>query len=116
MILIARTATDADRTHYLAIPLQRDAAGKNHNLAVVGGMNAEELVARLRKLCQVFRLDVERARRVRFLHRDTDAANPCVVHTNVRYDVSTFVSHRDIHGLANLPGFILRRADASGIF
>jgi hypothetical protein len=35
----------------------------------------------------------------------------------VRYDVSAFVSHCDVHGLANLPGFLLRRADyAAGIF
>jgi hypothetical protein len=35
----------------------------------------------------------------------------------VRYDVSAFVSHCDVHGLANFPGFLLRRADyATGIF
>jgi hypothetical protein len=35
----------------------------------------------------------------------------------VRYDVSAFVSHCDVHGLANLDGFLFRRADyAAGIF
>src|SRR5882724_10835495 len=38
-------------------------------------------------------------------------------HANVRNDVSAFVNHRDVHGLANFPGFLLRRADyAAGIF
>jgi hypothetical protein len=32
MILIAGTTADANRTYYLAIPLQRDASSKNHDL------------------------------------------------------------------------------------
>src|SRR5205814_1128314 len=116
MILIAGTAADTNRTDYLAIQLQWDAAGKNHDLAVVGGVNAEELASRLRMFCQFLRFKVECARRVSLLHGDVDAANPRVVHTNVRYDVSTFVSHCDVHGLANLFGFLLRRADyAAGV-
>jgi hypothetical protein len=35
MILIAGATADANRTYYLAIQLQRDAAGKNHDSAVV---------------------------------------------------------------------------------
>jgi hypothetical protein len=35
MILIAGTAADANRTYYLAIQLQRNAASKNHDFAVV---------------------------------------------------------------------------------
>src|SRR5258708_1586849 len=62
-------------------------------------MNAEELASRLRMLCQFLRFNVKCARRVSLLHRDINAANPCVVHTNVRYDVSAFVSHCDVHGL-----------------
>src|SRR5882672_10089632 len=80
-------------------------------------MNAEELATRLRMLCQFFGFNVECARRVSLLHGDINAANPCVVHTNVRNDVSAFVSHCDVHGLANFPWFLLRRADyAAGIF
>jgi len=68
-------------------------------------------------LCQVFRFDIECARRVSLLQSDINAANPAVVHANVGYDVSAFVSHRDVHGLANFTGFLLRRADdATGIF
>src|SRR5215469_4487005 len=61
-------------------------------------MNAEELTSRLRMLCQVLRFNIKCPRRVSLLHRDIDAANPRVVHTNVRYDVSAFVSHCDVHG------------------
>src|SRR6266481_715710 len=74
-------------------------------------MNAEELASRLRMLCQFLRFNVKCARRVSLLHGDINAANPCVVHTHVRYDFSAFVNHRDVHGLANFPGFLLRRAD-----
>ena len=35
MILIAGATADANRTYYLAIQFQRDAAGKNHDSAVV---------------------------------------------------------------------------------
>jgi hypothetical protein len=35
MILIAGTTADANRSYYLAILLQRDAASKNHDFAVV---------------------------------------------------------------------------------
>src|SRR5260370_3140184 len=116
MILIAGATADANRADYLAIQLQRDAAGKNHDLAVVRNMNAEELAARLRMLRQFLRFDIKCARRVSLLHRDIDAADPCVVHTNVRYDVSAFVNHSDVQGLANFPAFLLRRADyAAGV-
>src|SRR6266478_4347482 len=111
MILIAGTAADANRADYPSIQLQRDAAGKNHDLAVVGNMNAEELASRLRMLRQLLRFDIKCPRRVSLLHRDIDAADPCVVYTNVRYDVSTFVSHCDVHGLADFRSFLLRRAD-----
>jgi hypothetical protein len=35
MILIAGTTADANRPYYLAIQLERDTAGKNHDFAVV---------------------------------------------------------------------------------
>ena len=116
MILVAGAA-NANRPDHLAIPLQRDAGGKNHDLAVVGSMNAEELASRLRMLRQFLRFDIKSARRVSLFHSDIDAADPCVVHTNVRYGVSAFVIHCDVHGLANFRGFLLRRADyVAGVF
>ena len=59
MILIAGATADANRADYLAIPFQRDAAGKNHDLAIVGSMNAEELASRLRMLRQFLRFDIK---------------------------------------------------------
>src|SRR6202163_3495220 len=80
-------------------------------------MDTEELTSRLRMLCQFPRFNFKCARRVSLLQSDINTANPCVVHTNVRYDVSTFVSHCDVHGLADFRGFLLCRADyAAGIF
>src|SRR6185295_4994676 len=80
-------------------------------------MDAEELASRLRMLCQFLRFNVKCARRESLLQRDINAANPSVVHTYVRDEVSAFVSHCDVHGLANFTGFLLRRADyAAGIF
>src|SRR5690349_12968817 len=80
-------------------------------------MNAEELASRLRMLCQIHGLNIKCSRRVSLLHRDVNAANPGVIHTNVGYYVSTLVSHRDIHWLANFQGFLLCGADhAPGIF
>jgi hypothetical protein len=68
-------------------------------------------------LCQFLRFNIKCARRIGFLHRNINADDPCVVHTNVRYDISSFVSHCDVHGLPNFPGFLFRRADyAAGIF
>src|SRR5258708_36946269 len=101
MILVAGATADTNRADYPSIQLQRDAAGKNHNLAVVGNMNAEELASRLRMLSQLLRFDIKCTRRVSLLHGDINAADQCVVYTNVSYDVSAFVSHCDVHGLAN---------------
>src|SRR5258707_11112342 len=80
-------------------------------------MDAEELASRLGMLCQLLRFDLESPRRVGLLHGDIDAANPGIVHANVRYDVSAIVGHRDIHGLAKFLRLLLRRADdTAGIF
>jgi len=38
-------------------------------------------------------------------------ANPRIVHTNVRHEVSSFVGHRDIHGLA--AALMTRRASSN---
>ncbi len=48
MVLLSRSAADANRADDLAILFQRNAAGKDHDLAAVGCMNPEELLARLR--------------------------------------------------------------------
>ena len=46
MVLLAATTADTadtDCTYYFAFALQRDAAGENHDLAIVRHMDAEEL-------------------------------------------------------------------------
>jgi hypothetical protein len=47
MILLARTAADADSTHHPTISFEGDSSGKDHNATVVGGVNTEELATRL---------------------------------------------------------------------
>src|SRR5215469_1255990 len=47
LVLIARATADADGADNLSVPLQRDASGENHDLAVVGSVDAKELSARL---------------------------------------------------------------------
>ena len=65
VILFAGTTADADSAYDFAIFLQRNAAGEDHDFAVVGDVDAEELVARLAVLGQVLRGDVERTGRPR---------------------------------------------------
>src|ERR1700674_3361674 len=64
VVLIARAAAHADGTHNLAATLQRDATGEDHDLAVVRGMDAEKLSARLRVGGEIFGSDVESPRGV----------------------------------------------------
>ena len=67
VVLIARTTAHADGANHLAIFLQRDAAGKDHDLAIIRGMDAEELPARLRVGGEIFGGDVESPRGVGLL-------------------------------------------------
>src|ERR1700743_2471254 len=102
MILVAGTATDSDGTDDLAVPLERNAPGEDHDLSIVGSVNAEELSAGLRVGRQIFRRNVEGAGCVCLLDGDVDAAQPGVVHTHVRDEVSTLVRDRNVHRLADL--------------
>jgi hypothetical protein len=54
VVLIAAAAANADRTHNFPFPLQRDATSEDHDLAIIGGVNAEELSARLGVLGESF--------------------------------------------------------------
>jgi hypothetical protein len=47
MVLSPASTANAYRTHNVSIPLQGDATGEDHDLAVIGGVNAEELSAGL---------------------------------------------------------------------
>src|SRR5438552_8222261 len=53
VVLVARTAAHPDGANYFSIALKRYPTGKNHDLAIVGGAEAEKLSARLRVRGQV---------------------------------------------------------------
>jgi len=59
VILVSRSAADSDRSNDLSILLQWNTAGEDHDLAVVGCMNTEELTTGLRVRCQILCLNVE---------------------------------------------------------
>jgi hypothetical protein len=62
MILLTRPPTDTDGADDLPVSFQGNAARKDHDAAVIGRMNPEELAARLRLCREVFRGNIERAR------------------------------------------------------
>src|SRR5271170_2561110 len=80
VVLLSGATTNSDGTDDFAVLFERDAAGEDHDLAVVGGVDAEELVAGLRVLGEVFGGDVEGARGPGLLLRDVDGAEPGVCH------------------------------------
>jgi hypothetical protein len=47
VVLISGASADADGPYDFAVFLERDASGEDHHFAVVGGVDAEELAARL---------------------------------------------------------------------
>src|SRR5947209_8485315 len=59
VVLIARAAADADRADHLAVLLQRNPTGENHDLAIIGGVDSEELPARLRMSSQILGRNIE---------------------------------------------------------
>ena len=61
VVLIAGASGDADGADYLAVLLDGDAAGEDHDLAIVGGVDAEELIAGLGVGGEVLGSDVEGA-------------------------------------------------------
>ena len=61
MVLVPATAAYADRAHHAIFALQRHAAGKSHDAAVVGHLDAEKLLARLRVRPQILGRQIEGA-------------------------------------------------------
>src|ERR1700677_3223315 len=78
VVLIARAAAYTDGSYYFSVFLERDATGEDHHFAVVGGVDAEELVAGLRVWCEVFGGDVKGAGGPGLFDGDVDGADPCV--------------------------------------
>src|ERR1700677_494754 len=80
VVLIARAAAYTDGSYYFSVFLERAAAGEDHHLAVVGGVDAEELAAGLRVRREIFGGDVEGAGGPGLLLGDVDGADPGVGH------------------------------------
>src|SRR5882762_7912834 len=59
VILVARAATDADSAYYLAVLLQGNPTGENHDLAIIRSVDSEELPARLRVSSQILGRNIE---------------------------------------------------------
>jgi len=104
VVLIAGASGDADGADYLAVLLDGDAAGEDHDLAIVGGMDSEELVAGLGVLSEVLGGDVEGAGGPGFFDGDIDGAEPGVFHALEGEEVATGVDYGDVHGLLDVFG------------
>jgi hypothetical protein len=107
VILLTGSATDADCTYDLAVHPDGYAPRKDHDATVIRYMNAEELAARLRMLCEVLGCNIECTRRERFIDRDIDASDPRSIHPNMCYQIAALIHYRDIHRLTDLCGFFL---------
>src|SRR3984957_9595303 len=117
MILIPGSAADSDSSHHFSRLLEGDATGKNHDLAVIGCMDAKKLSAGLRVGGEIFGGDVEGARGVRLLDRNVDAAEPSSIHADVSDQVTAFIGDGDIHWLADFGGLLFCGGnDAAGVF
>src|SRR5439155_24364170 len=111
MILLSRSAADANRDHFFSLSLQWNASGKDHDLAVIGGMDPEELPAGLRMSRQIFCGNIKSPRSIGFLLRNIDAANQGSVHADVGDDVAAFIRHSDVHRLPDFSGLLLGSRD-----
>jgi hypothetical protein len=117
LVLGAEAAADADGADDFAVLLDGDAAGEDHDLAVVGGVDAEELVAGLREGAEGSGFDVEGAGGPGLLLGDVDRADPGAVHALEGEQVSAGADDRDVHGLLNLFGLLGGGGDdAAGVF
>src|SRR6516165_5162976 len=107
MVLVPRTSADPDGPNHLSAPLQRYASGEDHDLPIVGGVNAKELVTRLAVRGQILSGNIEGPRGVGLLNRNIDAPDPCTVHPYVSHQIPSLVSHRYVHRLSDLGRFLL---------
>ncbi len=111
LILRARAAADPDGAHDLVAAFERDAAGKNHDLAVVGSMDAVERFARLREGGECLGGNVESTRGPGLLDGDVDAAQPGFVHAREGNEAAAAIDDGDVLRLAGLHGFFLGSVD-----
>jgi hypothetical protein len=111
LVLLAAASGDADGSDDFAVLLEGDAASKDHDLAVIGGVDAEELLAGLGVVAEVLGGDVEGAGGPGLFLGDVDGAEPGVGHALEGEEVSALVDDGDVHGLADLLGLMLCGGD-----
>ena len=90
-LLLADAAADADGADDFAVLLERNAAGEDHHLTVVGNVNAVKAFAGLGELAQRLGFNIKRTACPGFLDGNVYAAHPCAVHTDERNEVSAAV-------------------------
>src|ERR1700678_619955 len=110
LILFSHTATAADGADNVIALLERNAAGENHDPSMIGGVNPEELVARLGKLGKLLGWNVESPRGPGFVDGDIYASDPGLVHADVSDQVAASVDDGDIHRLGDFFGFSFGRS------
>src|SRR5271156_5076361 len=110
LVLLARTAADANRANDFSGTLERDAACKDHDAPVVGSVDAIEVAAGLREGRQIAGGNIKGTGGEGFLDRNVDTAEPCAVHAHVSDEISAAIRDGDIHWLAHCGRFLLRRA------
>src|ERR1700744_1642946 len=102
MILFAGPSADTDRADHLASALDGNAPGEDHDLAVIGNVDPEELLTALRVLSQRFCIQIKGLRRERLLLRNVDTADPGAIHALKGDQVASLVDHGQVHQYLHL--------------
>lgn len=79
MVLFPHPAADSDGAKDVAATFERNASREYHDPSIIGGVDSEELIARLREVGKFFGRDIERPRGPGLLDGDIDASNPGLV-------------------------------------
>src|SRR5450631_2692318 len=116
VILLSGAAADSYCADNLPISFQRDAASEDHDAAVIGNVNSEELATRLQMLCEVLGWDIERAGGKCLIDRDVNAADPGPIHADMGNKISAFIDNRDVHRLSDFSRFLFSGFDNLACF
>src|ERR1700759_3725443 len=82
-VLYLRAGADADGADNLAVELQGNAAGEDHDLADIGNVNSVELATGLRIRSQFFGCAIEGSGCVSLVQGDVHRAEASAIHTNM---------------------------------
>jgi hypothetical protein len=108
LVLTAAAAADTNGADDRSAAPQWNAAGEDHHAPVIGSVDAKELLARLAVFGELCSLDIESARRERFVDRDIDAADPGAIHSYMTHEISTSIDNGNVHRLADFARFGFR--------